>query len=195
MRAWSGERAVAAVLNCYPSWWKRRHHDDAVQLTTALLEDGVPWWSIAWSFLSGATREQVRHHPRTLVKTFIAASTAGLVALSVGMFPSLTAANASSASVVIVISNPSVAAVQLRSALSEHHFKITVSSKAAPRPLVGSILSIQSIGDSDGAVHTIGELHGRCAGGSLGCVSGLVIPVHFSASARVTIGRAIVSSP
>jgi hypothetical protein len=187
----SGEnRAVAVAVRCYSARWRSRHGDEATLLASALLEDGVPWWSIALSFLGGATRERVFRKPSPQVGTTLAAITVGIAAIPLALFASLTPASASSTNVVIVISKSDDAARQLESAFSSHHFKITVTGRAVPTSLVGSILSVSTTGASSANARVISEVHGQCVGGAPGCIDGLVLPLHFSGTARVVIGRA-----
>jgi len=116
----------------------------------------------------------------------VAALTVGIAAL----FASLTPASASSTNVAIVISKPSDAARQLESAFAIHHFKITVAETPVSTNLVGSILSLSTVGTSSDNALVINELHGKCNGGGSGCIDGLVLPVHYPGSARVTVGEA-----
>jgi len=159
-------------------------------LASALLEDGIPWWSIALSFLGGATRERVFRKASLRVGTTFAAITVGIAAVPLALLASLTPAGASNANVVIVISKPNDAARQLESAFSSHHFKITVIEKAVPTSLVGSILSVSKVGTSSANTRVVTEIRGPCIGSASGCVDGLLLPFHFSGDARVTIGRA-----
>jgi hypothetical protein len=191
MRPSRESRAVGAALRCYPVRWRSRHGTEAALIASALVEDGVPWWSVALSFLGGATRERVRK-PSLRVGTTLAAIaiTVAVAAVPLGLLASLTPASASNTNVVIVISKPNDAARQLESAFAAHHFKITVIQKAVPTSLVGSILSVSTTSASGGAVRVVTEERGPCLGGASGCVDGLVLPFHFSGDAHVTIGRA-----
>jgi hypothetical protein len=188
MRPSRESRAVGAALRCYPARWRSRHGTEATLIASALLEDGIPWWSVALSFLGGATRERVRK-PGLLVATTLAAITVAVAAVPLGLLASLTPASASNTNVVIVISKPNDAARQLDSDFAAHHFKITVTEKAVPARLVGSILSVSTTRASNGADRVVTELRGPCRGGAAGCVDGLVVPSHFSGDAHVTIGR------
>jgi hypothetical protein len=158
-------------------------------IASALLEDGIPWWSIALSFLGGATRERVRK-PGLRVGTTLAAITVAVAAVPVALLASLTPASASNTNVVIVISRPYDAVRQLESAFASHHFKITVIEEAVPTSLIGSILSVSTTRASSATARVVTELRGPCVGGASGCVDGLVLPFHFSGDAHVTIGRA-----
>ena len=55
-----------------PARWRSRHGDEASLLASALLEDGVPWWSIVGSFLGASAREQVFRRPSLRVGSALA---------------------------------------------------------------------------------------------------------------------------
>jgi hypothetical protein len=190
MRSSRENRAIAAAVRCYSSRWRSRHGDDATLLASALLKDGVPWWSIALNFLGGATRERITRMPNRRFATTLVAVVVGIVAVPLTFFASLAPASASSVNVVIGISNPVDAARQLESGFSSHHFKISVTEKVVPARLVGSIVSASANVTLDSNGRIIGERRGPCVGGSFGCIDGLVLPLHFSGVARVTIGLA-----
>jgi hypothetical protein len=162
-------------------------------LASALLEDGTPWWSIAGSFLGGAAQERIFRKLSLRVGSALAAITVGVVAVPLALFASLTPAGASSTNITIVISKPGDAARQLESAFATHHFKIAVAERPVSTDLVGSILSVSTVGASSDNAGAISELHGQCNGGGSGCVDGLVLPLHYSGSARVTVGVAATS--
>jgi hypothetical protein len=184
-------RIIAAALHCYPSRWRSRHGDEATLLASALLEDGTSCWSIVGSFLGAAARERVIRKPTLRVGSALAAAiTVGIAAVPLALFALLTPASASNPNVAVVISNPSLAARQLRSAFAAHRFKITVAETPVATNLVGSILSVSTVGTSSNNAQAVGELHGQCNGGGSGCADGLVIPLHYSGSARVTVGEA-----
>ncbi len=193
MRRSQESRIIAAVLRCYPTRWRSRHGDEATVLASALLEDGTPWWSIAGSFLRGAAKERAFRKPGLRVGSAMAAITVGIAAAPLALFASLTPANASSTTITIVISKPGDAARQLESAFATHHFKIAVAERPVSTDLVGSILSVSTVGASSGNAGAIGELHGQCNGGGSGCVDGLVLPLHYSGIVRVTVGAATTS--
>jgi hypothetical protein len=186
-------RIIAAALRCYPARWRSRHGDEATVLASALLEDGVSWWSIVGSFLGAAARQRIFRKPSLRVGSALAAITVGIAAVSLALFSSLTPASASNTNVTIVISKPSDAARQLESAFATHHFNITVAESPVSTNLVGSILSINTFGPSSEHAHAINEIHGRCNAGGSGCIDGLVLPLHYSGSARVTVGAATTS--
>jgi hypothetical protein len=194
MRRSREQRAVATAVRCYPARWRSHHGDEATLLTSALLEDGVPWWSIALNFLGGASRERILRKASLRVGTTLAAIMIGIAAVPLAMFSSFAPASASSVNVVIVIAKPNDAARQLESAFSSHHFKIAVTERVVPTKLVGSILSVNTEGTSSANARVIWELRGQCVDGSSGCVDGLVLPLSFSRTALVTIGRAAHST-
>jgi hypothetical protein len=158
-------------------------------IAAALLDDGVPWWSVAVNLLGGATRERIRK-PSLRVGTTLAAITVAVAAVPLAMFSSLTPAGASNTNVVIVISKPNDAVRQLESAFAAHDFKLMVIEKTVPTGLVGSILSITTTGSSGDDARVVTEIRRPCLGSAAGCVDGLVLPVHFLGVVRATIGRA-----
>jgi hypothetical protein len=190
MRRSRESRIVAAVLRCYPARWRSRHGDEATALASSLLEDGTPWWSIAGSFLSGAAKERVCRKPSLRIGSVMAAIILVLTAAPVALFASLTPASASGTYVTIVISKPGDAARQLESAVAARHFKFAIVERSASTDVVGSILSFKTVNAPSNGAGAIREVDGRCNGGKPGCVVGLVIPLHYSGSVRVTIGVA-----
>jgi hypothetical protein len=56
-------RLVETVLRCYPARWRSRHGDEAAELATLLMRDGISARSIAWSYLMGAARERLTPKP------------------------------------------------------------------------------------------------------------------------------------
>jgi hypothetical protein len=119
--------------------------------------------------------------------TAIAAITAVIAAVPLALF-ALTPASASSSTVTIVISTPGTTARHLESAFAAHHFKIKVTERRVSDELVGSILSVGAAGASSDDAGAIGEVQGRCKGGTLGCIDGLVLPQHYSGTVLVTLG-------
>ena len=190
MRRSHESRIIAAVLRCYPTRWRSRHGDEATVLASALLDDGTPWWSIAGSFLGGVAKERAFRKPSLRIGSTMAAVTFGIAAVPLALFASLTTASASGTNVTIVISKPSDAARQLESAFAAHHFKIAVAERPVSTDLVGSILSVSTVGASSDNAGAISEILGQCNGGRSGCDVGLVIPQHYSQNARVTLGTA-----
>jgi hypothetical protein len=122
----------------------------------------------------------------------VAALTLGIAAVPLALFASLTPASASGTSVTVVISKPSDAARQLESAFTAHHVKIAVVERPTSTELAGSILSVRTVDASRDGAGTISEILGRCNGGASGCVIGLVLPLHYSGTVRVTLGVATV---
>jgi hypothetical protein len=186
-------RIIAAVLRCYPARWRSRHGDEATVLASALLEDGTPWWSIAGSFLGGAAKERAFRTPGLRVGSALAAITVGIAWIPLALVASLTPASASSTTSTIVISKPGDAARQLESAFATHHVKIEVAERPVSTDLVGSILSVSTVGASSDNAGAISEIYGQCNGGGSGCVVGLVLPLHYSGIVRVTVGAATTS--
>ena len=193
MRRSQESRIIAAVLRCYPARWRSRHGDEATVLASALLEDGTPWWSIAGSFLGGAAKERAFRTPGLRVGSALAAITVGIAWIPLALVASLTPASASSTTSTIVISKPGDAARQLESAFATHHFKIEVAERPVSTDLVGSILSVSTVGASSDNAGAISEIYGQCNGGGSGCVVGLVLPLHYSGFVRVTVGAATTS--
>ena len=188
MRRSRESRIIAVVLRCYPARWRGRHGDEATTLATSLLEDGTPWWSIAGSFLSGAAKERVCRKPSWRVGPALVALVLVIAGAPVALFASLTPASASGTYVTIVISRPYDATRQLESAFDAHHFKFAVVERSVVTDVVGSILSIRTghrASDNTGAIR---EVDGQCIDGRPGCVVGLVVPLHYSGSVRVTVG-------
>jgi len=159
-------------------------------LAAALLDDGVAWWSLVASYLGGAVRERVVRRLSRRVSTTVVALVVGVAAVPLALLTSLTPASASSTNVVIVISNPADAAGQLKAAFSSHHFRLTLSERAVPARLIGSILSVSTYGRWWARDRVVSEVRGACADGARGCTRGLVLPRHFSGVAHVTIGHA-----
>jgi hypothetical protein len=124
----------------------------------------------------------------------VAAIILGISVAPLALFASFTPASASGTSVTIVISKPGDAARQLESAFATRHFRIAVVEKPVLTDVVGSILSVDTMGSSSDNAGKISEIHGRCNGGESGCVVGLVLPTHYSGDARVTVGVATTSN-
>ncbi|HEY1761249.1 MAG TPA: hypothetical protein VGG17_01535 [Acidimicrobiales bacterium] len=152
----------------------------------------MPWWSIAWSFLGSAVKERVTQKPSLRVGSALAAITISIAAVPLALFASLTPAGASS-TVTVVIAKTGNASRQLESAFAAHHFNIAVAERPVSTGLVGSILSIRTADASSHNANAISELRGQCKDGGSGCVDGLVIPLHYSGTARVTVGAAMTS--
>jgi hypothetical protein len=159
-------------------------------MATSLLEDGTPWWSIAGSYLGGVARERVFRRPTLRVGSAVAALTLGIAAVPLALFASLTPASASGTSVTVVISKPSDAARQLESAFTAHNVKFAVVERPTSMDLAGSILSVRTVDASRKNASAVTEIRGQCNGGASGCVIGLVLPLHYSGTVRVTLGVA-----
>lgn len=113
-------RLVEAALRCYPSRWRRRHGDEAAELATLLMRDGMPVRSIACSYFMGAARARLAAPRRRLG---VAAGTLLVAAASLGVPLALlsSSAPANAASVMRArISNPGAAARQWESLLQCH---------------------------------------------------------------------------
>ena len=111
-------RLVEAALRCYPPRWRSRHGDEAAELATLLMRDGMPARSIACSYFMGAARARLAPGPRR--RLGVAAGTLLVAAASLGAPLALlsSSAPASAASVIRArITNPADAAGQLESRL------------------------------------------------------------------------------
>jgi hypothetical protein len=118
----------------------------------------------------------------------LAAIILGTAAVPVALFASLTPASASGTYVTIVISKPGDAVGQLESAFATHHFDFAVVERSVGTGLVGSIVSIDTGRASSDGAGAIREVYGQCGDGRSGCAVGLVVPVHYSGSVRVSVG-------
>ena len=193
MRKTQEHRIISAVLRCYPARWRSRHGDEAAELASVLLRDGVAWWSIAASFLGGVARERVFRLPRFRVGPALAALMIGIAAIPLTLIGTLSAASATNTTVTVELSRSPDQVQQLQSALDAHHFKIMVVGKPVPWDLAGSIISVKTDGASSANADVFYEVHGHCHAAELRCVTGLVIPLHYEGSARVTVGVAQAS--
>lgn len=112
-------RLVEAALRCYPPRWRSRHGDEAAELATLLMRDGMPVRSIACSYFMGAARARLAPGPRR--RLGVAAGTLLLVAaasLGVPLALLSSSAPANAASVIRTrISNPADTPRQLESLL------------------------------------------------------------------------------
>ena len=93
-------RLVETVLRCYPARWRRRHGEEAAELATLLIRDGIPAVSVAWSYLAGAAREWLTPRPGRYLTAvacalLIAACSLGV---SAGLLASAAPARAASTS-------------------------------------------------------------------------------------------------
>jgi hypothetical protein len=117
----------------------------------------------------------------------------GIAAIPLTLIGSLSAASATSTTVTVELSRSPDQVQQLQSALDAQHFKIMVVEKLVPQDLAGSIISVKTVGGSTANADVIYEVHGHCHATHLRCVTGLVIPLHYEGSARVTVGVAMAS--
>jgi peptidoglycan/LPS O-acetylase OafA/YrhL len=76
-------RLVAAALRCYPRRWRGRHGDEAAEIAALLISDGVPAWSIAWSYLIGAASARLALRPGRRLGAAVGALLAAAGSLSV----------------------------------------------------------------------------------------------------------------
>lgn len=183
------------ALRCYPRDWKARHGEEAAQLALLLAEDGVPTASIALSYLGGALRERlapfIRRQWRTRAAALLAAGSIAITSLAMSTSP----APAAAVGVVRVgVTHRSAAVSELKSAFRAHHFAVAVRQVPAPASEIGSIVGAFVSGPPSPSRTVIGEVKGRCANGTTGCVVGLVIPANFAGKATVLVGRPICSA-
>ncbi|HEV2376802.1 MAG TPA: hypothetical protein VGS19_32090 [Streptosporangiaceae bacterium] len=90
-------RLVGVALRCYPSRWRARHGDEAAELAGLLIQDGVPAYSIVWSYLSGAAREQCAPSRRLGTAVAVLLVAAGLVGIQFALVSASAPASASTA--------------------------------------------------------------------------------------------------
>ena len=93
-------RLVETVLRCYPARWRRRHGEEAAELATLLIRDGIPAVSVAWSYLAGAAREWLTPRPGRYVTAVACALLVAACSLGVsaGLLASAAPARAASTS-------------------------------------------------------------------------------------------------
>ncbi len=183
-------RLVRAALQCYPERWRSRHGEEAAELAGLLMRDGMPARSIAWSYAKGAASTRLLWQPRRRLRAALGALLAAACSLGVSLALLSSSAPASAASVVrLRITNRGDAAGQLRSLVRAHHFRITVTQEPASPGLAGSIINFGSEGLSPGG-DVLSAITGPCAGGSWGCIDGIVVRAHFTGTARIVVGRA-----
>lgn len=184
-------RLVQTALRCYPERWRSRHGEEAAELARLLMRDGMPARSIAWSYFKGAASTRLVLQPRRRLGVAVGALLAAACSLGVSLALLSSSAPASAASVVRVrITNRGNAAGQLESLLRAHHFDITVRQEPVSPSLAGSIISSGSKGPSPGGGNILSGITGPCSGGAWGCIDGIVLPVHFTGTARIVVGRA-----
>jgi hypothetical protein len=180
---------VTIAVRCYPPAWRDRHGEEATELAELLIRDGLSPRRIAWSYLRAATRERVVAGPGRRIATALGALALGATFIGVPLvlLASSTPANASSRNEVIAtISNRNHAASELEAVFRLHHFKIDVEQEPSAPNRVGSILAVKA---SSAVRLVLRELPGQCAGGGAGCIDAIAVPLHFSGSAQVLIGR------
>jgi hypothetical protein len=185
-------RLVETAVRCYPRRWRDRHGDEAIELAGLLMSDGAPAVAVAWSYLRGAARERLVVRPRRRLATTLAGllASATLVGVPFVLLDSLTPASADSGNEVVVsISNRELAVPQLESAFRLHHFRIRVEAVPSSPSQVGSILAVTPDGRTASGKAVLRAVAGPCAGGAMGCTDALGLPVHYSASAEVLVGR------
>ena len=110
------DRLIEAAVRCYPTRWRDRHGDEAIELAALLVRDGTSGVSVAWSYLRGAAREQLVVRPTRRLGATVAALLVGatLIGLPLVLLDSLTPASADSSNEVIAsISNRNDAAGQI----------------------------------------------------------------------------------
>lgn len=88
-------RLIDLAIECYPSRWKQRHGQEATEIAAALMQDGIPMRTIAWSYLTGAARSQITMTTTRRFGTTIASAV--LVGSLIGV-PSTLAASSTLAS-------------------------------------------------------------------------------------------------
>ena len=94
-------RLVGVALRCYPPGWRTRHGDEAAELARLLIQDGVPAYSIVWSYLSGAAREQCAPRRRLGAAVGALLVAAGLLSIQFALLSASTPASASTAHTAI----------------------------------------------------------------------------------------------
>jgi hypothetical protein len=91
-------RLVESVLRCYPQRWRSRHGDEAAEIASLLIRDGIPAHSIAWSYLIGAARTRLVIKPRRRLGAAVGALllAAGSLGVPLAVLSSSAPANAAS---------------------------------------------------------------------------------------------------
>jgi hypothetical protein len=186
------DRLIQAAVRCYPTSWRDRHGDEALELAGLLVRDGVSGVSVAWSYLTGAARAQLVVRPCRRLAATLSALLVGvtLIGVPLVLLDSLTPASADSSNKVIVsISNRNDAAGQLESVFRLHHFKIGVEEAPSSPSQVGSILAVRPGARGTGENAVLREIAGPCVGGAPGCIDAIALPRHYIGSAEVLVGR------
>ena len=188
----SQNRLVEAAVRCYPSAWRDRHGDEAIELGGLLMRDGISGVSVAWSYLRGAARQQLVVRASRRLAATLAALLAGasLVGVPLVLLSSSTPASADSSNEVVAsISSHNDAAGQLESFFKLHHYRIGVEEVPSSPSQVGSILAVRPDAATTDDKPVPRMIAGPCAGGAPGCVDAIALPLHYVASAEVLIGR------
>ena len=186
------DRLIEAAVRCYPTRWRDRHGDEAIELAALLVRDGTSGVSVAWSYLRGAAREQLVVRPTRRLGATVAALLVGatLIGLPLVLLDSLTPASADSSNEVIAsISNRNDAAGQLESVFKLHHFNVGLEEVPSSPSQVGSILAVRPSAAVAGEKAVLREMPGPCAGGAPGCIDAIALPSRYPGSAEVLLGR------
>lgn len=112
-------RLVEAALRCYPPRWRSRHGDEAAELATLLMRDGMPVRSIACSYFMGAARARLAPGPRRrlgVAAGMLLVAAAASLGVPLALLSSSAPANAASVTHART-SKPGDAASQLESLL------------------------------------------------------------------------------
>jgi hypothetical protein len=91
-------RLVTSALRCYPLRWRRRHGDEAAEIASLLIRDGIPARSVAWSYVMGAARTRLVIAPRRRLGVAVGALllAAGSLGIPLALLSSSAPANAAS---------------------------------------------------------------------------------------------------
>ena len=192
MSSYRHARLIELAVRCYPREWRDRHGDEAIELAELLVRDGGSAFSVAWSYLRGAAREQLVTRPSRRLRPALAALVVGatLIGVPLVLLDSSTPANAaSSGEVIAVISNRSHAVGQLESVFRSHHFNIEVEDEPSSPTRVGSILAVRAGPEKAGENVVLREIPGPCVGGAPGCIDAIAVPLHYTGKAQVFVGR------
>jgi len=194
MSSYRHARITEIAVRCYPQEWRDRHGDEAIELAELLVRDGGSPVLVAWSYLRGAAREQLVTRPSRRLRPALAALVVGatLIGVPLVLLDSSTPANAaSSGKVVAAISNRSDAVGQLESVFRSHHFSIEVEEEPSSPTRVGSILAVKAGPEKAGGHAVLREIAGPCVGGATGCIDAIAVPLHYTGTARVFVGRRV----
>jgi hypothetical protein len=91
-------RLVTSALRCYPLRWRRCHGDEAAEIASLLIRDGIPARSVAWSYLMGAACTRLVIAPRRRLGAAVGALllAAGSLGIPLALLSSSAPANAAS---------------------------------------------------------------------------------------------------